>query len=68
MNYRFDPEFEDFVSYNDIGLPLSFLVAESLVKPNEMAKGMIEESFNLFLASLGVEDTGFETLDDVFVG
>jgi hypothetical protein len=68
MSYRFDKKFSDFVEYNDIGLPLAFLVAEDLVKPAALAKSMLEETFDLLLASLNVEDSGFESLDDVFVG
>ena len=68
MNYRFDKKFEDFVDYNDIGLPLAFMVSEDLVKPGAMAKSMLEESFDVLLAAMKVEDTGFESLDDLFVG
>lgn len=68
MTYRFDSKFADFVEYNDLGLPLAFLVQEELVKPEPLAKSMIVETFDLFLAAMGVEDSGFESLDDVFVG
>jgi hypothetical protein len=68
MSYRSDSQFEDFISYNDLGLPLGFLIAENLVKPNELAKGMVDETFDLLLAALDREDAGFESLDDVFVG
>ncbi len=68
LGYRADPEFEDFISYNDLGLPLGFLVSEKLVKPNQLAKDMVSETFNLLLAALDREDEGFESLDDVFVG
>jgi hypothetical protein len=65
MQYRFEPQFTDFVSYNDIGLPLAFLVSESLVTPAPLAKSMIEETFDLLLASLKIGDDVFETLDDL---
>jgi hypothetical protein len=68
LSYRGDSEFEDFTSYNDLGLPLGFLVSEGLVKPNPLAKSMVEETFDLLLAAMDREDTGFESLDDVFVG
>lgn len=67
MEYRFDKEFKDFVSYNDIGLPLAFLVAEGLVDPGPLAKSMLDETFNLFLAALGIEDEGFENLEDLMM-
>lgn len=68
MSYRSDKEFEDFISYNDIGLPLAFLVDDDLARPQPMGKRMIEETFDLLLASMKLEDTGFESLDDLFVG
>lgn len=68
MDYRTDEQFKDFLEYNDIGLPLAFLIAEGLVQPLDLAKSMIHESFDLLLAALEREDSGFESLDDVFVG
>lgn len=67
MQYRFEKQFEDFISYNDIGLPMAFMVSEELVRPNELAKSMIEETFELLLISLKVKDEGYESLDDVFL-
>lgn len=67
MSYRFESEFSDFVDYNDLGLPLAFLLSEELVKPSERARAMVDETFQLFLAALEKEDTGFESLDDVMM-
>lgn len=68
MQYRFEKQFEDFVQYNDIGLPLAFLIDEELVKPNPTAKAMIEETFELLLTALKIEDAGFDSLDELLVG
>lgn len=65
MQYRFEKQFEDFVAYNDIGLPMAFMVSEDLVRPGELAKDMIDETFELLLASLKISDDGYESLDDV---
>lgn len=68
-SYRSQPDFKDFVEYNDLGLPLAFLVNEELVQPSELAKQMVEESWFLLLESLGIdEDTGFDSLDDLMLG
>jgi hypothetical protein len=65
-NYRHDEEFQDFVEYNDIGLPLAYLLANEIVKKTEMSERFIEETFSLLLAGLGIdEDTGFENLDEI---
>lgn len=56
MNYKYDEEFEDFVQYNDLGLPLAFLIAENLVEPKEIAKAYISETWDIFLEALSLED------------
>ena len=68
VDYRDEKDLQDFISYNDLGLPLGFLVAESLVTPSQRANDMIEETFVLLLASLEVDDTGFETFDELMIG
>lgn len=65
MNYRQDEEFVDFVEYNDIGLPLAYMVANNIVQTNPMADKFIEETFDLLLSGLGIEDEGFESLDEM---
>jgi hypothetical protein len=67
LGYKTDENFEDFFSYNDLGLPLAYAVANGIVKGTEMSSRFINETFILLLASLEVEDEGFEDLDDVFM-
>ena len=65
LNYRDDSEFTDFVEYNDLGLPLSYMIANGIVERNEIADQFVSETFDLLLAGLAVEDEDFETLDDI---
>lgn len=65
MNYRNDQEFADFVEYNDLGLPLAYAIANNIVKSTEMAQRFIEETFDVLLGGLNIEDVGFENLNDV---
>lgn len=65
MNYRDDEAFIDFVEYNDLGLPLAYMLNQDIVKPTEMAETFVGETFDLLLAALGIEDEGFDTLDDI---
>lgn len=65
LNYRDDEEFQDFIEYNDIGLPLAYAISNDIVKSTEIAERFINETFELFLAGLEIEDTGFEDLNDV---
>ena len=69
MNYRDEESFKDFIQYNDIGLPASFLVSEDLAKPSEKLELLVNETFVLLMKALDVEDdTGFDSLDDMLVG
>lgn len=65
MNYRLDEEFKDFVEYNDLGLPLSYAVVQSIAKAEPQGKQMINETFELLLTALETEDVGFDSLDDL---
>jgi hypothetical protein len=65
LNNRDDDEFEDFTSYNDIGLPLAYMLNEGIVESNEIAERFVSETFDLLLAGLDIEDTGFENLDEM---
>lgn len=67
LNYRYDTEFVDFIEYNDLGLPLAYAINEGIVDTTELATNFINETFDLLLAGLGIEDTGFDSLDDVMV-
>lgn len=66
LNYREDEEFKDFIEYNDIGLPLAYIIANQIVQTTPVAEKFINETFDLLLSGMGVEDTGFESLDDLF--
>jgi hypothetical protein len=63
LNYKADDEFKDFIFYNDLGLPLAYAIAEGIVEATPIATNFINETFELLLAGLAIEDEGFETLE-----
>jgi hypothetical protein len=65
LNYRDEEEFSDFVEYNDLGLPLAYSLANGIIESSKMVEQFITESFDLFISGLGVEDTGYDNLDDL---
>jgi hypothetical protein len=65
MDYRSDTEFQDFIEYNDLGLPLAYAVASDLVEILPIAESYIDETFELLITSLGLTDTGFESLNEI---
>lgn len=67
LNYRDDPEWEDFINYNDLGLPLAYMIANGIVEKENAAIGVpfVDEAFRLLLDGMGVEDLGFELFEDI---
>jgi hypothetical protein len=65
LNYKADTEFKDFIEYNDLGLPLAYSIAEGIVEATPIATRFVEETFELLLAGLAIEDEGFENLDEM---
>jgi hypothetical protein len=65
LKYRSEPEFEDFIDYNDLGLPVAYAIANDIVKSTDLAKSFVEETFDLLITSLKVEDTGWDNLDEL---
>lgn len=63
--YKDDKDFEDFIEFNDLGLPLAFLASEKLCEVSEDGRKYILETWDLFLAALGIEDEGFNNLDEL---
>ena len=61
--YRDDEELQEFFEYNDIGMPLAYLTSEGLCEISSDGKKYIAESWDVLLSFAGIEDTGFENLD-----
>ena len=66
INYREDSELEEFIEFNDIGLPLAYLASEGLCDISDDGKKYVAESWEMFLLSMGIKDEGFENLAEIF--
>jgi hypothetical protein len=64
-NYKEDEEFKDFIDFNDLGLPLAYFVTENLCEVSDDGARYITETWTLFVHSLGLQDIGFEALDQM---
>ena len=65
--FKDDRDLVDFFSYNDLGLPLAFMIEQKIVKSTPKAKVYIEETFELFVDSLGLDsDDEFKSLKEMF--
>ena len=67
VQYKTDPDFADFIQYNDLGLPLAYAVSHGIIEMNNQVSMFIEETFDVLLTALDIEeDTGFEELGELF--
>jgi hypothetical protein len=66
LNYKDEAELADFVEYNDLGLPLAYLIHTNLVTVNENGISYIDETFNLLCEGVGVDlDGEYESLNEL---
>jgi hypothetical protein len=66
IDYKNNEQFEDFFTYNDLGLPLAYALSSGIVTATGLSDSFINETFDLLLEVLGIdEDTGFDTLADL---
>ena len=67
IEYRDDADFAEFFDYNDVGLPMAYMISEGLVTATSISERFVGETWMLFLEQLNKEDSGiYETLDDLF--
>ena len=62
INYKSEDEWVDFFVYNDLGLPLAFAFAEGIINHTPTLEQYVNESFDLLLEAISIEDAGFEDL------
>jgi hypothetical protein len=65
MNYRDEEQLKDFIEYNDLGLPMAYLLMNELLLPTQQSELYINETYSLLLASLEVDDVEYESLDEL---
>jgi len=63
-NYKENEELQEFFEFNDVGMPLAYLAGEGLCEVSNDGKKYIAESWDILLAFLGIEDIGFNDLEE----
>lgn len=58
-------EFREFVSFNDLGLPLAYLANEGLCILSDEGKEYVSKTWEALLELCEVEDQGFESLEEI---
>lgn len=68
MEFRDEESLQDFIEYNDIGLPLAYCIDMDIVKPTVMAEAYVNECFELLCQALEIPDNkNYESLADMLV-
>lgn len=75
MNYRNNEDWTDFIEYNDLGLPLAYMLENQVVEltaldeddEDDYSNGafFIENTWQMFLSKVGLEDTGFDDIEEI---
>lgn len=69
MEYRGEEAFQEFIEYNDIGLPLAHYVADGLIRKSALeatAITYIADTYTLLFEMLGLPlSHEYETIDDL---
>lgn len=69
IEFREDPDFKNFVEYNDIGLPMAYMMAQGLVKEaTPLGEQYIEETFDMLIGLLKVEEEEVDELEEIELG
>ncbi len=57
LNHRENEEWEAFFQYNDIALPLSYLISSGIAVPSgdQEAEHFVEETWRMFCRALGID-------------
>jgi hypothetical protein len=68
LNYKDEEDFEDFVAYNDIGLPLAFMITEDIVKSTTVAEVYVNEAWELLCSALNIDSKqDYDSLEDMLM-
>lgn len=67
LNFRDDEDFQEFISYNDLGLPLAFALNEKFVMGTDASSRFVNDTFEMLLKGLELDDLekGWENLDEI---
>lgn len=65
--FKTDSNFTDFFEYNDLGLPLAFMIEAKIVESTPIAETYINETFELLCEALELDsDEEYESIDEMF--
>lgn len=66
MSHRQDEGLADFVTYNDLGMPLAYAMAHNLANLTEEGRIYVNETYDLLLVTLGCPIQEYDSLEEIF--
>ena len=65
IQYKDTDYMQDFIEYGDLGFPLAFMLTQGIVAHTDKTTPFINELFDIVLSDLDVENTGFDSIDEI---
>lgn len=66
LDCRDEERFEEFISFNDLGLPLAHAIYDGIIESTPAAQELIDETFSILLDMFDKGlDTGFDSLEEI---
>ena len=53
LGFKEDPTFKDFISYNDLGLPIAYAITNEIIEATPRCVGLVSEAWELLIELLG---------------
>ena len=66
IEYRDEEAFQELMEFADLGFPLAYAVQGGIIESNERVEELVEGTFTLLLQLLKVDDTGFDSITQLF--
>jgi hypothetical protein len=65
LHYADEDNLKDFMEYNDFVMPFAYGLKQKMIEAKPSGKKQIGEAFAGLLEALEIEDTSFESWDDI---
>jgi hypothetical protein len=66
LNQRDNEDFDDFIAYHDMGLPLAYANVAKYATLSEEGARLVNETFEQLLSGFGMEDANYKNPDEFY--
>lgn len=65
IKYKNQESFTDFVTYNDLGLPLAYSISSGIVEKTPKSEAFINETWDILLTALDMPEAEYSSLEEL---